>query len=109
MGSKTRPEVVSCEQVPNGRDREGTGMKQEGGSDRDLQVQPLDRIPIGEKVQVVGLAAGHPDRLIRLSGLGIVPGATLHVRQRRPATVLSIGATTLALDPEITAGIVVRR
>lgn len=84
-------------------------MKKSSGSDSNRNHPFLDQIPVGEKVEVVGLATSHPERLIRLSGLGIVPGATIQVRQRHPATVLAIGATTLALDPEITAGIVVRR
>jgi len=71
--------------------------------------ETLDDAAIGEKVQVVGIASPHPERMIRLSGMGIVPGATVQVRQRTPATVLAIGETLLALDPEITSGILIRR
>jgi Fe2+ transport system protein FeoA len=74
-----------------------------------MKQETLDDATIGEDVQVVGIASPHPDRLVRLSGMGIVPGATIQVRQRTPATVLAIGETLLALDPEITAGILIRR
>ena len=71
--------------------------------------QDLDLVPEGEEVRIVRIVAGHPEQMIRLSGMGVVPGALVRVRQRRPATVLALGETTLALDPEVTAGIKVRK
>jgi Fe2+ transport system protein FeoA len=38
--------------------------------------------------------------MTRLSNLGVVPGATVRLQQRKPAAVLRIGETTLALDLE---------
>ena len=84
-------------------------MQQQTVPDTYQKPETLDDAAIGETVQVVGIASRHPERLIRLSGMGIVPGATLQVRQRTPATVLAIGETLLALDPEITSGILIRR
>ena len=84
-------------------------MKQKAAKNIVRKCESLDNAAIGEDVQVVGIASRHPDRLIRLSGLGIVPGATIQLRQRKPATVLAIGETLLALDPEITTGILIRR
>ena len=69
----------------------------------------LSQVPEGEEVRIVRIVPGHPDRMIRLSGMGVVPGAVVRVCQRRPATVLALGETTLALDPEISAGIRVRK
>jgi Fe2+ transport system protein FeoA len=69
----------------------------------------LNQVPEGEEVRIVRIVAGHPEQLIRLSGMGVVPGALVRVRQRRPAMVLALGETTLALDPEVSAGIKVRK
>ncbi len=71
--------------------------------------QALSQVPEGQEVRIVRIVPGHPDQMVRLSGMGVVPGAVVRVRQRRPATVLALGETTLALDPEVTAGIKVRK
>ncbi len=42
-----------------------------------------------------------PQRLVRLSALGIVPGAVLTLLQRRPATIVKVAQTTIALDPDV--------
>ncbi|MBD3868342.1 MAG: ferrous iron transport protein A [Acidobacteria bacterium] len=76
--------------------------------DRDDE-QALNQVPEGEEVRIVRIVAGHPEQMIRLSGMGVVPGALVQVRQRRPAMVLALGETTLALDPEVSAGIKVRK
>ena len=69
----------------------------------------LSQVPEGEEVRIVRIVSGHPDRMIRLSGIGVVPGAVVRVCQRTPATVVALGETTLALDPEVSAGIRVRK
>ncbi len=71
--------------------------------------QSLTQVPEGEEVQIVRIVAGHPEMKVRLSGMGVVPGVVVQVRQRRPATILALGETTLALDPEVSAGIRVRK
>ena len=43
----------------------------------------------------------HPDRLVRLSTLGLVPGTTIRVRQRWPTLIIGVGETVLALDGEL--------
>ena len=70
----------------------------------DDNEQALTQVPVGQEVRIVRIVAGHPEQMIRLSGMGVVPGAMVRVRQRRPATVLALGETTLALDPEVSAG-----
>jgi DtxR family transcriptional regulator, Mn-dependent transcriptional regulator len=72
-------------------------------------VQPLDRLGVGEKGRIVYIVPREPGRLVRLSNLGIVPGATVGLQQKSPAAVLRIGETTLALDSSIAAEIYVRR
>jgi len=72
-------------------------------------VQPLDRLGVGERGRIVYIVPREPERLVRLSNLGIVPGATVALQQKSPAAVLRIGETTLALDPAIAAEIYVRR
>lgn len=74
----------------------------------DREILALSRAAVGDRVRVVHLAPSHPDQLLRLSNLGIVPGAVLDLRQKRPAVVLAIGETRVALDPEITDGIWVK-
>jgi Fe2+ transport system protein FeoA len=71
--------------------------------------QALNQVPEGEEVRIVRIVAGHPEQMVRLSGMGVVPGALVQVRQRRPATILALGETILALDPEVSGGIRVRK
>ena len=70
-------------------------------------VQPLDRLPVGQWGRIVHIAAREPERLVRLSSLGVVPGATVQLQQRSPAAVLRIGETTLAVEPSIAGEIYV--
>src|ERR1700693_2318651 len=61
-------------------------------------VQPLDRLGVGERGRIVYIVPREPERLVRLSNLGIVPGATISLQQRSPAAALRIGGTNLARD-----------
>ncbi len=72
-------------------------------------VQPLDRLPIGQNARIVYVAPREPARLVRLSNLGVIPGATIHLQQRKPATILRIDETTLAVEPEVAGEIYVKR
>lgn len=72
-------------------------------------VQPLARLPVGQTGQIVYIAPRQSARLLKLSSLGVLPGATVQLQQKTPATVLRIGETTLALDPEIAGEIYVKR
>jgi DtxR family Mn-dependent transcriptional regulator len=72
-------------------------------------VNPLDKLEIGEKGRIIFIVSHSHKRLDKLSTLGIVPGCVVRVHQKRPAFVLQIGETTLALDPEIIKEIYVKR
>jgi DtxR family Mn-dependent transcriptional regulator len=72
-------------------------------------VQPLHRFAIGATGRVVHIVTKEPDRLVRLSSLGLMPGVIVRLQQRSPATVVQIGETTLALDAVIASEIFVRR
>lgn len=71
-------------------------------------VQPLDRLPVGERGRIVYIVPRDPERLVKLSSFGLVPGAIVLLRQKSPAAVLQVDETTLALDPEIAGEIYVK-
>lgn len=72
-------------------------------------VQPLLQLPVGQAARIVYIVARDPDRLVKLSNLGLTPGAIVRLRQASPSAVLTIGETTLAIDPEIAGEIYVRK
>jgi DtxR family transcriptional regulator, Mn-dependent transcriptional regulator len=72
-------------------------------------VQPLHALAPGESGRIVHIVSREPGRLVKLAGLGVVPGAVVHLQQRTPAIVLRMGETTVAFDPSIAAEIYVRR
>ena len=72
-------------------------------------VQPLDRLPVGDSGRIVYVVPKDSDRLLRHSGLGVVPGATVQLQQKSPAAVLRVGETTLAIDPDIAGEIYVKK
>ena len=62
---------------------------------------PVTRLKPGTAATVVRVGTAEAGRAVRLSSLGLVPGARLIVVQRRPAVVLRIGETTIAIDEEV--------
>jgi DtxR family Mn-dependent transcriptional regulator len=69
----------------------------------------LDRLAPGQSGRIVYIVPRDPGRLVRLAGLGVVPGAVVQLQQKAPAAVLRVGETTLAVDPAIATEIYVRR
>ena len=65
------------------------------------RVQPLRCLAPGESGRIVHITAGDAGRLRRLSMLGVVRGAIVHLQQTRPAAVIRVAETTVALEPEI--------
>ena len=63
----------------------------------------------GERVRVLCLGARSSGRYLRLAAFGLVPGSELELLERRPACVVRIDETELALDPDIAGEILVER
>lgn len=63
----------------------------------------------GERAEVIGLGGESPSRRHHLAVFGLVPGAEIRLVQRYPSYVIEIGETTLALDADVAADIVVAR
>ena len=72
-------------------------------------VLPLSSLGVGERCRIVFIAPGERRSLERVATMGVLPGAELQLRQKRPSVVVDIGHTTLAIDSEIAAAIYVRR
>jgi DtxR family Mn-dependent transcriptional regulator len=68
-------------------------------------VQPLTELPPGSRARIVFIAPSVHRRLDRLNALGILPGEVVQVHQKRPAFVLRVGATELAIEKDIAAEI----
>jgi Fe2+ transport system protein FeoA len=58
---------------------------------------------------VVERLEGEPALLARLTAQGLAPGVALHVLQRLPTFVIEIGETTLGLEKDVAAGIVLKQ
>ncbi len=75
-------------------------------------VQPvlicLRDLPLGQRARLLYMSSSSHKRLDQLSSVGLLPGAILQLHQRRPAFVVDVGQTSLALDEEIVSGIYVR-
>lgn len=75
----------------------------------DHPVQTLDHLHAGEYARVLKVSAADTPMLMKLSQLGLVPGAEVRMEQSRPAAIVRIGETTVALQ-RVVAGLVhVRR
>ncbi len=72
-------------------------------------VRPLSELAIGDRARIIFILSKSHARVDKLSSLGIVPGSIIKLHQKRPAYVIEIGETTLAVDPEIIKEIYVKR
>jgi DtxR family Mn-dependent transcriptional regulator len=72
-------------------------------------VIPLPDLGVGESARIVFMTPGTKRSLERVANLGVIPGATLRLRQKHPSMVLEVGQTTVALDTRIAADLYVRR
>ena len=68
---------------------------------------PVGSLRPGQSGRVVQVASIDAARVVRLSSLGVLPGAIVTLVQRRPAVVVRVGETQIALDPEVAADILV--
>jgi DtxR family transcriptional regulator, Mn-dependent transcriptional regulator len=72
-------------------------------------VRPLPDLKLGEEGRVVFITPKSKGRLERLSSMGLIPGSVIRLAQKRPAYVIEIGETTLALDEEVAKEIYMKR
>lgn len=63
----------------------------------------------GERVRILCLGSRSSGRYVPLAGFGLVPGSVIELVQRRPACVVRVDETELALDPDIAREILVER
>ncbi len=65
----------------------------------------LSNVEVGTDVVVAFLNTSHIEKL---TAMGLAPGSTVRLMQKRPTMVIQVEETTLALDNEIVKGIFVR-
>ncbi len=70
-------------------------------------IRPLSELRGGQRAEVMCLGSTRTPRHTRLGVFGLVPGAQVRVIQQRPACVIKVGETELALDREIARDILV--
>ena len=68
----------------------------------------MSRLRVGESGIIVRITSTAPERLVKLSSLGVMPGVRVTLVQRNPAVVLQIAATSIAVDREVADDILVR-
>jgi Fe2+ transport system protein FeoA len=68
----------------------------------------LAELPAGS-FGVVERLQGPPDLLARLTAQGLAPGVAVHVLQRLPTFVIEVGETTIGLEQDVAAAIVLRQ
>ena len=69
---------------------------------------PLIHLKAGTHCVVVRVLARHRSRREKLATYAIVPGSHLRLLRKRPAYVIQVGETELALDSEVASDILVR-
>ena len=67
--------------------------------------RPLSSLALGETGTIARVAAADPGRLVKLSSLGLMAGVEVTLLQRRPAVLVRIAETQVALDPDVAADI----
>jgi DtxR family Mn-dependent transcriptional regulator len=68
----------------------------------------LRDLPVGQRAKLVYMSSSSHKRLDQLTSVGLLPGVIVQLHQRRPAFVIDVGQSSLALDEEIVSGIYVR-
>ncbi len=81
----------------------GGGAPQE--AEGQCEALSVDRLRTGQTASVLSLSGSRN----KLAVFGLVPGTEITLLQRRPACVVQVGETELALDREIARRILVRR
>lgn len=69
-------------------------------------VQPLTDMEVGTTARVVFITT---PAMEKLTAIGLMPGGTVKLQQKKPSYVIGIDETTIAIDEEIAKGIYVKR
>jgi Fe2+ transport system protein FeoA len=69
--------------------------------------RPVTKLRPGETGIITTILQTVPERLVKLSSLGVMPGAEITLVQRNPAVILKISETSIALDGEVADAILV--
>jgi Fe2+ transport system protein FeoA len=69
---------------------------------------PLSKLRPGQSGTVVSVDTTNTHRQEKLSVLGVIPGATVTLRQRLPTYVLQVGYTELSIEREVADDILVK-
>ena len=77
-------------------------------TDAQPVVMSLRDLPIGQEAKLAYISSDSHRHLDQLTAAGLLPGVDVRVHQRRPAFVIFVGQSSLALDEEIVSGIYVR-
>ncbi len=72
-------------------------------------VVPLTELSVGTEGRVSFIVPKTSKRLEKLGSMGLVPGSVVKLNQKKPAFVIQLGQTTLALEADIVKDIFVRR
>jgi Fe2+ transport system protein FeoA len=72
-------------------------------------VQTLDHLHPGEIARVLKVSAADIPMLMKLTQLGLVPGAEVRMQQSRPAAIVRVGETTVALQRAVARAVHIRR
>ena len=78
----------------------------------DMQIEPLverlTEMPVGSDARIMFMSPTHHKKMDRLMALGMVPGTIVRLHQKKPAYVVIVGETTLAVDADILREIFVK-
>lgn len=78
-----------------------------------VDVEPLitrlSSIEPGTEVKIVFIVPSQKSSVVKLSSMGIIPGARIRLLQKKPTIILQVEETIIAIDPEIADEILVRK
>jgi DtxR family Mn-dependent transcriptional regulator len=93
---------------PNGRPIPAGDKPPRSSNYVEPLITRLSRLEVGTTARVAFMTPSFHKRFDRLVAFGINPGVEINLHQRRPAFVVRLGETELALDREIAEEIFVR-
>ena len=82
-----------------------SGTPETAGAPHPPDATRLDDLPVGARARVVAIGEMPLRTAARLGGFCILPGAVIELLQRKPAFVLRVEETTVALEAKLAGGI----